>query len=112
MSAQLVSVQEKSREYGIRRAVGVSARRLSREVVLETLGLTLAASIVGIVVGLASAYGLSAAMSRWVTPWPFEIIRWSVVAALGAGVVAGLAAAYLPARRASRLAIVDCLRSA
>jgi putative ABC transport system permease protein len=112
MSAQLVTVQERTREYGIRRALGISAGRLARDVVLETLLLTCSGSVLGVWLGIGGAWAVAASMSRWVTPWPFAIVPWAILGALSAGIVAGLFASYVPARSASRLAITECLRSA
>lgn len=110
MNAQLVVVSERTREFGIRRAVGVSARRLSGTVLVETVLLTAIGGVAGAGLGLVGAKVMSALLTQWVTPWPFEIVTWSLVVALTNSVVAGVLAGVLPARRAANLDVVTCLR--
>lgn len=110
MNAELVVVAERTREYGIRRALGISSRRLLWSVLRETMALTAVASVIGATMGGGAAWLGSVALSRWVTPWPCEIPTWSLLAAIGGAVVSGLLAGWLPARRASSMSIVASLR--
>jgi len=110
MNAQFVVVSERTREYGIRRAIGVSARRLRAMVLVETVALTSFGSVVGVGAGVALAKGMSLLLSAIVTPWPFYIAGWSLAASLIGSAVAGFCAGWLPAKRAGNLSVVACLR--
>ena len=103
MNAQLMTVGERAQELAIRRALGLSAARLRREVLLETVAMTGAGAAVGIGLGLGLAWGLAQVLSSLVAPWPFSIVPWSLGAAAGGCVIAGLVAGWIPARRASEL---------
>lgn len=103
MNAQLMTVGERAQELAIRRALGLSADRLRREVLFETVAMTGAGAVMGIGLGLVSAWGLSRILTALVAPWPFSVVPWSLGAAVVACVTAGLVAGWIPARRASEL---------
>jgi putative ABC transport system permease protein len=111
MNAQLVAVAERTRELGIRRALGASSRRLRASVLLETILLAGVASVLGTTVGVALAKGASALLTAIVTPWPFEIVGWAVWVAVGGAVASGALAGWLPAERAASLDVAACLRA-
>ena len=101
----LVSVTQRTREIGIRRAVGAARAN----VLVETLAESTVIALIGSAIGLLVAAGLLAAAERaagvdLVLAWPTMI--GSVIAAGLAGLVAG----WYPARRAAALDIVDALR--
>lgn len=110
MNAQLVSVAERTREYGLRRALGASARSLQRSVLAESITLSLAGGLTGTGIGLGLALGLSRLLQGAWGFWPFMIVTWSLVAALAASAFVGVIAGWLPAIRASRLQPAVCLR--
>ena len=111
MNAQLVSLQERTREYGIHRAMGMSASRLRRSVLLESGLYAMTGSVAGVVFGLFVTWLLSIALSAFVLAWPFVVVPWSVAAAFGASVLTGVLAGWLPAQRANRLSLTECLRA-
>ncbi len=111
MNAQLVLLHERTKEYGIRRALGLSARRLRLTVLMESMTYALFGCCLGVSGGLASAWGLSTLLTRYLMPWPFHIIQWSLATAVLGAAVAGLLAGWLPAKRASAIVVADCLRS-
>ena len=105
-----MSVLEKQRSLGLLRAVGMQRRQVVRMVVLESLLLGFAAGIIGLVAGLSTAVFIQFA-SQPLLGHPLAIrVRPGVVAAnlVAASVVAG-AAAWLPARRAVRLDVLESL---
>ena len=110
MNAQLVSLHEKTKEYGIRRAIGLSQRGLQTRVLIEAGIYTFAGGIIGAALGLFGAFLISVLLTKFLTPWPFKIVPWSVGAALGSAVVVGMLAGLLPALRAGRLVPSECLR--
>lgn len=110
MNAQFVVVAERTREYGIRRALGVSSRKLRYTVLFETMLLTCLGSVSGVVMGIVVAKGMSVLLTQVVTPWPFRIMGWSLATSLVGSAVAGFCAGWLPAKRAGELSVVSCLR--
>lgn len=111
MNGALVVVQERTREYGVRRALGISAQRLRREVLAETMLVTAMASAAGAAMGSTAAWVVARVMTRWVTPWPFEPSLTATTAGVLLGVGAGALAGWLPAKRAGELSVVTCLRA-
>ncbi len=101
----LISVTERTREIGIRKAVGATRREILWQFLVEASMLTASGAAAGMAVG----FGMAAAVATW-TPLPAEIPIWAVVAALVMAVVTGMLFGLLPAVRASRLEPVAALR--
>lgn len=101
----LISVTERTREIGIRKAVGATRREILWQFLVEASMLTAAGAAAGMTIG----FGMAAAVATW-TPLPAEIPVWAVVAALAMAVVTGMLFGLLPAVRASRLEPVAALR--
>jgi len=110
MNAQLVQLHERTREYGICRALGLSASRLRLRVLLEALSCTLVGSLFGVAGGLGLGWVLAVLLTRLVTPWPYEVVPWSIFAAVAGAALAGVLAGWVPAKRASEIALAECLR--
>jgi putative ABC transport system permease protein len=102
----LVSVSQRTREIGVRRAIGASRRQITHEVVAESL----LVAIGGGVLGIAAAYVAIAVGSR-VAGFPVDLkaatIGWGLLASTLSGVVAG----WYPARRATRIDVISAIRS-
>ena len=101
----LVSVQERSWEIGLRKAVGARGKDILRQFLMEATTLTLAGGLIGILVGNAAA-ALAAGLMKIprAVSWP------AVAAALVLTSLAGILAGVLPARRAAGLDPVKTLR--
>ncbi len=102
----LVSVSERRKEIGLRRAVGAKPRDIRGQFLMESTGVTLLGGIAGIGLGIVGNL-----VTKWLTGTPV-LLTWQVLAAgvlfsTAVGVVAGLH----PARRAAAMAPVDALRS-
>jgi putative ABC transport system permease protein len=101
----LISVNERRREIGLRKAVGAKSRDIRSQFLLEATAITLAGGVIGIVLGMAGAGAL-----EWLGGTPAGI-SWKTVAA---GVVfsslVGIVAGLHPARRAAAQVPVDALR--
>lgn len=110
MNSQLVTVAERAHEFAIRRALGLSAARLRRDVLAEAVVMTGSGAAIGVVLGLGASWTLSEVLTAMVAPWPFSIVGWSVVAALTVCVVAGIIAGWIPAQRAAELPPAEVLR--
>jgi putative ABC transport system permease protein len=105
MNIMLVSVTERTREIGIRRATGALRRDVLLQFLVEALTLSLAGGVIGIVFG----FGASATLTR-LLEWP-TAVSWSAVAlAFGIAAAVGIFFGFYPARRASRLDPIEALR--
>jgi putative ABC transport system permease protein len=101
----LISVTERTREIGIRKAVGATRREILWQFLVEASILTLLGGALGMAVGAATAEIVEAT-----TPIPAAIPLWAAGAALAMAAVTGLLFGLLPAYRAARLEPVDALR--
>ena len=101
----LISVTERTREIGIRKALGATRREILWQFLVEASALT----AVGAMVGMLMGWGLASGVAAW-TPLPAKIPLWAVFAALGMASFTGMLFGLLPAMRASRLDPVDALR--
>ena len=101
----LVSVSERTREIGLRKALGARTRDITTQFLLEAIVLTGLGGVVGLVLGISFAELVAA-----VAPVPAEVTWWSIALALGVSVAVGLVFGVLPARRAGQLDPVEALR--
>jgi putative ABC transport system permease protein len=102
----LISVTERTREIGIRKAVGATRREILWQFLVEAGVLTMLGGAAGLALGGGLAWVVTA-----LTPIPARIPLWSVAAALGAAAVTGMLFGLLPAYRAARLEPVVALRA-
>ena len=100
-----ISVTERTREIGVRKALGATRREILWQFLVEASTLTLVGGAAGMLVG----GGLAFAISRF-TPIPANVPLWSIVAALGASALTGIGFGLYPASRAARLDPVEALR--
>jgi len=105
MNVMLVAVSERTREIGIRKAIGAKRRDIAMQFVIESVTLTTIGGIIGIALGFMAAY-LVAAFS----PLPYRIALWSIIVALLIALIVGLFFGVYPARKAAKLDPVEALR--
>ena len=105
MNIMLVSVTERTREIGIRLAIGARGREVLLQFLVEAVVLSTLGGVLGIVVGL----GVSVGASRLLT-LPFTVSPDIVVIAFGFSAAVGVVFGYFPARKAARLNPIDALR--
>lgn len=101
----LVGVVERTREIGVRMAVGATKRLIRRQFLLEAAVLSTAGGVMGLILGSGIAWGVGGVLD-----FPSRVTPTVLVAALVLSTFVGLAAGYWPARRASNLVVVDALR--
>ena len=106
MNIMLMAVSERTREIGIRKALGARRRDIMAQFVVEAATLSTIGAIFGIGLGIGLAYTVKA-----LTPFPAAVAPWSVGVAVGLGVAVGMAAGIYPASRASKLDPIVALRS-
>ena len=105
MNVMLVSVSERTREIGLRRAVGAKKRDVMLQFLVEAVALSCCGGIAGIVLGFVAA----AVVTR-VLEWPAAVSPSAVALAFGIAAAVGVFFGFYPARRASRLDPIDALR--
>jgi putative ABC transport system permease protein len=107
MNIMLVAVAERTREIGIRKALGARRKDILRQFLVESATLSLAGAALGIVLGLLGAKLLSMAFPFL----PAGVAPWSIAVALVAGAGVGIVSGAYPASRAARLDPITALRS-
>jgi ABC-type antimicrobial peptide transport system permease subunit len=105
MNIMLVAVSERTREIGVRRAVGADRASILSQFLLESIVLSLVAGMVGVVLAVATS-AIAGLALRWHTP----ILPGSIATALLSATMVGILSGIYPARRASHLNVVDALR--
>jgi putative ABC transport system permease protein len=105
MNIMLVSVTERTREIGLRLAVGARQRDILRQFLFEATGLAAIGGAIGVILGVGAAYGISNAAG-----WPLLIQPESIVLAVAFSGLVGVFFGWYPALRASRLDPIEALR--
>ncbi|CAN5136335.1 ABC transporter permease [soil metagenome] len=106
MNIMLVSVTERTKEIGIRKAIGATKSAIILQFLLEAMTLTFFGGILGVTL----AVGISQLIMLLVPSLPASIPLWAVVLGLTVSVGVGLIFGVLPARKASKLDPIECLR--
>ncbi len=105
MNIMLVAVAERTREIGIRKALGAKRRDILSQFLVESATLSVMGAAIGIGLGIALAKVIAA-----VSPLPASVAPWSILLALGVGAGVGILAGMYPASRAARLDPITALR--
>jgi putative ABC transport system permease protein len=105
MNIMLVSVTERTREIGLRMAVGATGRDIRWQFLIEALILALMGGLAGAVSGAAAAIAIA-----WKAGWPILISPWAIISACGFAGFIGISFGLYPAHRAARLDPLVALR--
>jgi putative ABC transport system permease protein len=105
MNIMLMAVAERTREIGIRKALGAKRRDIMAQFIVESATLSVTGAVLGIGAGILLAFAV-----RALTPLPAAVAPWSIGVGVFLGVAVGMLAGILPARQASRLDPIAALR--
>jgi len=109
----LVSVTERIKEFGIRKALGATNRSLRIQILMESVGLCVVAGLIGVVLGFSTyellIFGATKFVPNLKFEWVFEPL--AVILSLVSIVAVGIASGFVPALRAEKLQVIEALRS-
>ncbi|WIM05478.1 MAG: ABC transporter permease [Candidatus Nitricoxidivorans perseverans] len=105
MNIMLVSVTERTREIGLRMAVGARGRDILTQFLVEAITLSLIGGLVGILLGVGGAFLVST-----LADWPTRLSVTAIALAVGFAAAVGVFFGFYPARKASRLLPIEALR--
>lgn len=105
MNIQLVSVAERTKEIGVRSAIGASPRQILVQFLSEAVVLSLTGSAAGVLLGWLASYFVAEAMG-----WSPNLSPLTLIGSAAFGTMVGVAFGYLPARRAAQLQPIEALR--
>jgi len=111
MNIMLVSVTERTREIGIRKAVGANRTDILLQFVVEAIIVTLVGGAVGVLAGVVAARIANGQDFGTGSPVTTVVAPWSIFVALGVSAIIGLFFGIYPAFRASRLDPIEALRT-
>jgi putative ABC transport system permease protein len=106
MNIMLVSVTERTKEIGIRKAIGATRFAIVFQFLLEAMTLTFFGGLIGIVL----AVGISNLLMALIPEMPAKVEMWMILLSIGVSVSVGLIFGVLPARKAAKLDPIECLR--
>jgi len=105
MNIMLVTVTERTREIGIRKALGAKRKNITAQFLVESMVLTIIGGLVGVIAGLAVSYAITNLMNL-----PSVISPTSIIMAFGVSALIGIIFGWYPAQKAAKLQPIDALR--
>ncbi|WP_437318573.1 ABC transporter permease [Sorangium sp. So ce385] len=111
MNIMLVTVTERTREIGIRRAVGASPRAILLQFLCEAAAVSLLGGALGVLSGVGLSWLAGALLAQVVGRWAFHVELWSIALGLGLSATIGVVFGFYPAYRAARLDPIEALRA-
>lgn len=110
MNIMLAAVQERTREIGLRKAVGAKSRHIIEQFLLETVMITFFGGLIGIILGVLISFVVSRVAIGIGYEWDFSISIGSILLGCAVSIAIGLASGIIPAQRASHLDPIEALR--
>jgi len=105
MNIMLATISDRTREIGIRRAIGASQYHIAKQFLIETLILTLSGACLGLIAGILLSYLIGV-----LAGWHVIVTSWSIFLALGMAILIGIASGLYPAIKAGSLDPIAALR--
>jgi ABC-type antimicrobial peptide transport system permease subunit len=105
MNIMLVSVTERTREIGIRMAIGATEEDVQRQFLIEAVVLSMLGGVIGIAFGLATSVVLTTTLA-----WPVSVSPIAIATAVVFSTIVGIFFGFYPARKAARLDPIEALR--
>ncbi len=105
MNIMLVSVTERTREIGLRMALGATRGDILNQFLVEALALSLIGGLIGVALGLGGSRAIAT-----LADWPMRLEAGAVVLAFGFSALIGVFFGFYPARKAARLDPIEALR--
>ena len=106
MNMMLVSVAERTREIGIRKAIGARERHIIIQFLAESIMISFLGSMIGLIIGV----GLSQGVGRGILGYNVPFSIWPVVLSVSVAIIVGLSSGVMPAMKAAKLNPIDSLR--
>ena len=105
MNIMLVSVTERIKEIGIRRAVGAAKQDVLLQFIIEAVSISIMGGILGIIIGAGGAKIVANIMD-----WSIMVTPWSIILSVGFSMAIGIFFGWYPAKKAANLNLIDALR--
>jgi len=110
MNIMLVTVSERTREIGLRKAIGATRRKILNQFLLEAIILTVSGGILGIILGISISYIIAVGARFAGYDWDFIISISAIILAVGVSILTGIIFGIYPAMKASKLDPIVALR--
>ncbi len=110
MNIMLVSVKERTREIGLRKAIGATNQEVQHQFLFESIILSVGGGLIGIILGMSLSLTANFGISHFFDWWKGSIPLWVIVLSFGVTVAIGLIFGFYPAYKASQLDPIEALR--